>query len=372
MPRIHRKTLFALLVALLITVLSTSVTFAQSGSWALVSSPNQGTLGNHLYGVSAISASDSWAVGDYNDGPYKHFARTLTEHWNGSKWSIVKSPNPFTGSNDSDILQAVAAISASNVWAVGSYGDDTGLNTKTLIVHWNGSAWSVVPSPNPSLVQNLYGIAVVSASDIWAVGDYTDQQSRGGSLTLHWNGTTWSQVPNPGVSTLQGVTAIASNDVWAVSLSSEFLHWNGTRWSIFFGPQRFNGAIHAVAAVSSSDVWAVGFLQSNYYNYTVTLHWNGSKWSVISSPSPTDEEGFYGVAVLSATSVWAVGFSSGKTLVEKWNGKHWAVVPSSSMGTFATLQAVTTIPAMGDVWAVGQDFQQTNILKTLTEQCNGC
>ena len=64
MPRIYRKMLFALFLALLTTCLSTSLTFAQGGSWAIVSSPNQGTLGNQLFGVAAFSDSDIWAVGD--------------------------------------------------------------------------------------------------------------------------------------------------------------------------------------------------------------------------------------------------------------------------------------------------------------------
>src|SRR5947209_15989602 len=118
MRPIHRKALFALSVALLITCLSTSLTFAQTGAWTLVSSPNQGTLGNQLFGVAAVSASNIWAVGDYNDGPFKHDSLTLIQHWNGSSWSIVSSPNPVTGAYNFDRLQAVAAVSASKAGPV--------------------------------------------------------------------------------------------------------------------------------------------------------------------------------------------------------------------------------------------------------------
>ena len=45
-------------------------------------------------------------------------------------------------------LFGVHALSASNVWAVGEYFD--GSIDKTLIVHWDGSAWTQVPSPNVS------------------------------------------------------------------------------------------------------------------------------------------------------------------------------------------------------------------------------
>jgi hypothetical protein len=43
------------------------------------------------------------------------------------------------------------------VWAVGSYNNSSNVS-QTLTLHWNGSAWKVVPSPDPSgpaLDQNL-------------------------------------------------------------------------------------------------------------------------------------------------------------------------------------------------------------------------
>jgi hypothetical protein len=384
MPLIHRKPLFALLVALLATFLSTSLTFAQAGAWAIVSSPNQGTLGNHLYGVATVSANDIWAVGDYNDGPFKHYARTLAQHWNGNSWSIVPTPNPLTGTDDYDQLLAVAAVSTSNVWAVGYYGNDTGLNTETLIEHWNGSSWNVVASPNPTVSQYLYAVTVISANDIWAVGFYTDQQSQAGSgsLTVHWNGMTWSQVSNPGDTTLYGVTAVASNNVWAVGAFTNqqnlygplILHWNGTSWSIVGSPHA--GTLAAVAAVSANDIWAVGYELYFYYYHTVIVHWNGKTWSQVSSPDPYEESNIlYGVAVLSATSVWAVGLSGGQSLVARWNGTRWVRVPSPNRDTFDALQAAATAPATGDVWVVGEDLKIINnasYARTLIQQCRGC
>ena len=58
--------------------------------------------------------------------------------------------------------------------------------------HWNGTAWSVVPSPNVGPVLTLsHGVAAVSANDVWAVGSYdvTDK-----ALVEHWDGTAWSVV----------------------------------------------------------------------------------------------------------------------------------------------------------------------------------
>ena len=340
---------------------------ALAAGWQIVPSGNQGSLGNHLFGVAAVSPSDVWAVGDYDDGPYKFFARTLTQHWDGTQWRILPSPNPFTGSNDIDVLRAVTAITSDDVWAVGYDGDDSGLNTNTLAIHWDRSAWNVVPTPNPSAVNYLYGVTAIAPDDIWAVGYYTDQQRLSASLTLHWDGSNWSSVPNPGISALRGVSAVSTNDVWAVSEGSEFLHWDGNSWSLVRGPQRFLGYLEAVIAISSDDVWAVGYQQVVYDQNTVTVHWNGSKWTLVQAINPQDEAGFYGVTALATNNVFAVGFQSSKPLVENWNGRRWSLVDTPSVGTFPTFQAIDAVTGSNSLWAVGWDYQQTNVAKTLTE-----
>ncbi len=81
------------------------------GTWSVVKSPNVGSRINSLSGVAAVSASNIWAVGSYSKG-------SLIEHWNGTSWSVVKSPNVGSQFN---YLSGVAAVSASNIWAVGDY-----------------------------------------------------------------------------------------------------------------------------------------------------------------------------------------------------------------------------------------------------------
>lgn len=71
---------------------------------------------NNLYGVAAASASDVWAVGSYSNDPQNQDVQTLIEHWNGSSWSIVPGLNPGAQGN---AFNAVTTVSASNVWAVG-------------------------------------------------------------------------------------------------------------------------------------------------------------------------------------------------------------------------------------------------------------
>src|SRR5207253_7329855 len=121
---------------------------------------------NNLTAVSG-SGNDVWAVGYYYTGPGGVW-RTLTLHWNGSAWSQVASPN--VGSSDNS-LNGVTG-SGNDVWAVGYYATFAGgyLVSRSLTLHWNGSAWSVVQSPNPGFWGNQLYAMTGSGSDVWAVG----------------------------------------------------------------------------------------------------------------------------------------------------------------------------------------------------------
>ncbi len=122
---------------------------------------------NQLSGVYARSANDVWAVGEYSSSSTP--LATLILHWNGTKWAQVPSPNPGAPGNE---LNAVSADSATDAWAVGTILASGGV-TDTLILHWNGTSWSQVSSPTPAnSYLNLAGVSAISASDAWAVGTY--------------------------------------------------------------------------------------------------------------------------------------------------------------------------------------------------------
>ncbi len=182
-------------------------------AWTTSSSPSPGSTGSQLNAVAALAANDAWAVGLFTDDNF--IANTLVEYWDGASWNVVPSPN--NGGNGS-YLQSVTALAADNIWAVGYYIDDNLVN-ETLVEHWDGTSWNIVSSPNRGVDgSQLYGVAAASSSDIWAVG-YSGQGN--GVLTLieHWDGSAWSIVnsPNPGSSGnyLQGVT-IVPGTVWSV------------------------------------------------------------------------------------------------------------------------------------------------------------
>jgi hypothetical protein len=333
------------------------------GTWKIVSSPNvgTGTHGNRFNAVAVVSANDVWAVGfsPHPSGTPLYIRQTLIEHWNGSSWSVVASPNP-TGKTDV-VLNGIAAVSANDVWAVGHSGDASSIPLQTLTEHWDGTRWSIIPSPSPGTYNGnvLTAVAVVSTNDVWAVGWYQSGPTgqEGGALTMHWDGTQWTVVPNPSRWTLYGVTAISSNDVWAVGEQS-ILHWNGTNWSIISFPPPPGDSyqiLKGISATSATDIWAVGYSQSSYfygYRYApLTYHWDGTRWNLIPNAGGLDEY-LFSVTAIAPNDAWAVG-DNGQT--QHWNGADWSRVAAPYPGLGGRFTGVAAA-SVSDVWAVGYSF----------------
>jgi hypothetical protein len=355
-----------------------------SGSWQKVASSNVGgstALDNELLGVDAISLSDAWAVGwsqEPNGPPY--VKRTLTEHFDGSNWRIVPSPNP---ANDyQSVLHSVSGTSANDVWAVGSSHDGT-LPSRTLIEHWNGTQWSIVPSPSPDTQFNeLRGVAALSANDAWAVGyrGGTHNETPIEALILHWDGAGWSQVASPnvpsGANQLFAITAISANDIWAVGVAGAPLamHWNGSAWSVT--PLKVDGGLSTewltgVSGAAGNDVWAVGQGKGFYTNQTFATirHWDGTRWTekvcraASASNPPEGYEGggpdayFTGVSAAASNDVWAVGVRGSGPMILHWDGLAWTTVTHPrAYPNAASLRGVATSSG-GGAWSVGSEIE---------------
>jgi len=269
-------------------------------SWKHVASPSPGGSSGvtNLNAVTAASRSSAWAVGDYlssQSGAY----RTLILHWNGRAWRQVTSPNPGPGTSDSNYLTGVAAVSRSSAWAVGYYY--AGSAWRTLAAHWNGKTWKQVPSPNPGGTahdNSLNAVAAASATGVWAAGDYSTGPK---ILTLieRWNGKVWKRVASPNgtsiLNILDGVAALSPSAACAVGYYGDTIvsqslaeHRNGGPWRRdsspspggAFGVTQLNG----VAAASPASAWAVGFY-SGSVSRTLILRWNGRAWKRVPSPN---------------------------------------------------------------------------------------
>lgn len=332
------------------------------GTWQIQSAPSAGDI-SVLTSVSGTSTSDVWAVGYYHD-PSLLVTLALAEHWDGTQWHVVSAHPPATGSG----FGAVAAVSPTDVWAVGSF--TKGTVGRTLIEHWDGRRWSRIRSPNVGSTDGntLNAVAAVSATDVWAVGFHQSTTAVAHPLTLHWNGTAWSVVPapDPGDSVfLYAVAASSSGDVWAVGYHdlpslTFILHWDGSAWTQVSSPspgQSLN-LLYGVAADSPTDAWAVGRYAGRQGNVTMTLHWDGTSWSLVPSPNVgTTGNGLQAVWA-SSGEAWTVGSwdtssSIARTLTEFWDGTAWAVVSSPNAGDESNGLFGVWGSSAANLWAVG-------------------
>jgi hypothetical protein len=375
----------AVSAAALVLVPTSTQALPACGSWGIVSSPNVDPTSNdnQLSDVTAIVSSNAWAVGRYFNSESPDPELTLAEHWNGTAWKVVSTPNATdvvngTSQNAGNRLNAVTAISGSNVWAVGAHGtfdqypDAFPVTRKTLIEHWNGSAWKIISSPNVGTAWNeLNGLVAFSASDIWAVGSYSNGPLDGRHdrpLAVHWNGTAWKTVavPNYGTSSrLLGVAKVpGTSKLWAVGEYEKvdattgaqaggalIEKWNGSSWSVAVTTNNWE-KLNSVTAISASSAFAVG---------DSVMRWNGTSWSLMPNALPANNS--YAIELEAVTrapngNLWAAGWRndpqtlSYSTLIERWDGSTWSVVPSADRGR-SLLYGIAKAPNSTRVWAVG-------------------
>jgi hypothetical protein len=353
-----------------------------------------GALESQLFAVTCTSTADCWAVGRFVISSGITPFETLTEHWDGISWSIIESPNRVVpGEFGSNFLLSVACTSASDCWAVGYYF--TGFGSQTLVERWDGSSWTIVPSPNDSSVpfSRLNGVSCASASDCWAVGWYTDNQTSYQALTEHWDGSAWTivaadpiELENNG---LMAVTCLSASNCWAVGYSEYgagatgiehqalIEHWDGTSWAraplANLLVDSDNG-FFAVTCVSETSVcWAAGVYgtgpvaTSGAYQ-TLIERWDATTWpvnpSVVASPntSGTEDNWPTGVACASTSECWAVGYFVNdpdnygtQALIEQWNPSTslWSIVASPNTGSPRTFLNGVACVSRSDCWAVG-------------------
>ena len=281
--------------------------------WSLMPTPTPGgSLSgdvNELFDVGCTSSSSCWAAGRYGTQSGGVVLLNQLLHWNGKKWSLTSVPEPGgTAAGDINALNGVRCTSVSNCLAVGSYGTTSIMLNEAL--HWNGTAWSQVTAPSPGgnssdgAFSELDSVACSSATNCWAVGSYGTFAPPETFLNqaLHWNGAAWSLITTPepagtgsGASQeLVGAACRTATNCWAVgnytistgAILDQALHWDGGAWSLADTPEpggAADGDINTLGAVrcnSATDCWAVGAaLMSGGPLFAQALHWNGTAWS---------------------------------------------------------------------------------------------
>ena len=334
------KSLATALVTL--AVLGAAPAPALASGWSIQPSPNpSGASQSTLSGVSCTSAHACTAVGKYIKSTGGIL--TLAERWNGTEWTIQPTPNPAGASQS--ILSGVSCTSASACAAVGNYIKSTGGNL-TLAERWNGTKWTIQPAPNPTGASQstLSGVSCTSASACTAVGNYANSAGRVLTLAERWNGSAWTiqQTANPGVSTKYWVPNVLTGVSCATSTACIAVGWDRLDGC---------GVFHC------------------YIDATLAEGWDGATWTVQSGlpgyrfPIPI---AFAGVSCSSAAACAAVGSNNALTLAAGWNGTTWATqsTPNPSGATSSALTSVSCASATACT-AVGQSGG------TLAEAWNG-
>lgn len=283
--------------------------------WSLVGRPTSDQLSD----VSVVEAHEAWMVGGPN-----------ALRWVSGTWTVQ---------NISTVLPQPQRISGSapdNVWAAND----------TKLARWNGSGWTPVAYPTPTVVAYpspyrdtafIHTIRARSVNDVWVGGGYNGVY--GSSCVTwkycypfvgHWNGTSWEIIESPNPA---GAAALRKPD--GASLS--FLHYDGI------------GFISSTETwlVGSNDQWAGGI----YDSYPIGVHCvntNCIAASPLNAGTLTALRAIDGAATNDVWTVGSVGFAQ-STLIEHWNGTEWSVVSSPSVGPLSGVTAV----APDDVWAVG-------------------
>ena len=350
-------------------------------SWAIVPSPNSTTQSNGLNGVTCSSASECWAVGySYQSTAGTPQAQGLIERWDGTFWTIT----PVNGLPDAgNYFESVACPVASECWAVGysansSGGPSGGAITRTLVAQWNGSSWTVVASPNTSAIDTnlLNGVTCTSAANCWAVGySYSPNNPRAYQTVFErWNGTSWTIVPSPTVNgstsnELLSVTCASTTDCWAVGVYVNpfqtaltlIEHWNGSSWVVVASPNAVateNNVLNGVACTSASECWAAGYyVPGANRSETLIEQWDGTTWSIVASPNvPSPSTGIAeynslaGVICNSANDCWAVGSfqnpysqtnGSPQTLVENYAVTGPSPTPTATPGQTVSMPNIS-------------------------------
>jgi hypothetical protein len=329
--------------------------------------------------VAATSATDAWAVGDLGKQ-----GTPLIVHWNGTRWSRVPAGAPAD-----TWLDAVAASSPGNAWALGRNYHTHSAGGKSVLLHWSGRTWRQVHSPALS-VADLAAVSVTSPADAWIVGNY--HASTGVPIALHWNGSAWRRVPLPrlpipdgGGAQLNGISETSASNAWAIGafLSKQrdtgagfVLHWNGSSWSQVPSAPASAGEPIAVAAAATDYAWladSAAGTETEWAGGRVAGLWNGRDWTTVPIPLvQTHEEGRGGdvraLAVAGHVAWMAGDYCATPTLcgngqilplLLRWTGGAWQPTPPpANDDTIFGLAALSPTSA----WAVGYAYSSQTTL----------
>ncbi|MFE7772750.1 hypothetical protein ACFU5O_02385 [Streptomyces sp. NPDC057445] len=300
-----------------------------------------------LTAVAALSATQAWAVGYRLTSTNQ--VEALALRWDGTSWKQQSTlpPNSFP--------QALAVRAAGDIWSVG-----------TTTAHWNGTSWTahdLARDPNGRVVPDA--VATTSDGKAWTVGRAVPQSVKNAVPAVQsWDGSAWRRqsLPDVGKGELTGLTVIAPDDIWAVGAAyatdgaeqtALLLHFDGTSWKRVAAPAARKGEhrwLAGVTATAAGDVWAVGGAVTEGSERPFAVRWDGEQWSTAPTPDVPDGR-LRAVGRGGDGTLWAVGGKGAVSLALRWDAqqRRWSQAPDPGV----VIRGFSAVPGTGGLWTVG-------------------
>jgi hypothetical protein len=221
-----------------------------------------------LNGISALSADDIYASGWILAADGNLFV-SFFEHWDGKKWSLVG----HLDLKKQAWIYGVSALSHNDVWAVGFVDGISGIGGQAQAFHWDGTKWTLFNTAPPACYCALFAVTAIAPNDVWAVGKQINTKKQTSvPIAEHWDGHKWSlaKVPDPSTNhdtaesnEFLAVAAVSSKSVWAGGVydaqdgfSSAFVeHWDGSKWNLESLPPCHRCGVFGISTLPSGKVW---------------------------------------------------------------------------------------------------------------------
>ncbi len=310
--------------------------------WSIIPSPSPLSANGKpivaLDDVDAVATNNVYAVGRYSKYSQVSSPDTFMIHWDGNTWEHIVTPGQSSFGAQGFVFEAVVAIDESNVW-FGGQGWDPEVKAgqpANLLVHYNGSEFEEFYLPLLGNSEHkIRDMAALSNSDVWAVGAHGRASAIGRMHVTHWNGSDWSYLDMPEIGineNLNAVAAIATDDVWVsgsyafVNEQNQleyvplFLHWDGSVWSQYQSP----GYGFDLVAIGTNDVYGVGG--------RTLVHWDGQAWSIAAELDPAELASLNAIDRLPGTGDLVVAGWQGnlhETLVARFTKESLTIMADS-------------------------------------------
>ncbi len=185
--------------------------------WGIHKSFTEDRFPSIVYGVAARSANDVWAVGA--TGSATAGIRGLIAHWDGKTWTQLADDE--IGVNLSEAWDVAVAPGAPDVWIAGEHGRARDV---AAIIHRGTGEWERDGEDLRVADRNyLRGIAALSNTEVWAVGFGQSNNVLRPLLMRTVNGTDWTAEPGAqvdGAAALYDVATVPGGDLVAVGTAN--------------------------------------------------------------------------------------------------------------------------------------------------------